>query len=97
MIDSCKNSETSVESGSFKYFRTQFHYVTGSTISVELRDVVGMYIKKQLTSTSNYFNIFVIRFIFHGKILHETILVVTMGKTRANFIFFLRRGGGRKI
>jgi hypothetical protein len=30
-----------VESGSFKYFRTEFQFVTGNAVSVELRDISG--------------------------------------------------------
>ena len=41
LIDACKEVETSVESGSFKYFRTQFQFVTGNQVSVELRDRTG--------------------------------------------------------
>ena len=41
LIDSCKGAETSVESGSFKYFRTTFDVVTKDEVSIEVRDVVG--------------------------------------------------------
>ena len=32
-----------MESGSFKYFRTQFQFVTGNKVSVELRDIRGKF------------------------------------------------------
>ncbi|XP_028398110.1 fat-like cadherin-related tumor suppressor homolog [Dendronephthya gigantea] len=42
LIDSCKSAETSVESGSFKYFRTTFKIVTKDEVSVEVRDLQGI-------------------------------------------------------
>ena len=41
VINSCDNAVTTVESGSFKYFRTQFQFVTANQVSVELSDVKG--------------------------------------------------------
>ena len=42
LIDSCKVAETTVESGSFKYFRTTFSVVTNKEVSIEVRDTVGI-------------------------------------------------------
>ena len=41
MIKSCDVAETSVESGSFKYFRTTFDVVTKDEVSIEVRDTFG--------------------------------------------------------
>ena len=41
MIKSCGVAETTVESGSLKYFRTTFDVVTKYEVSVEVRDTIG--------------------------------------------------------
>ena len=41
LIKSCEKSVTTVTSGSFKYFRTKFSFVTGNRVSVEVRDKKG--------------------------------------------------------
>ena len=42
LINSCEVAETTVESGSFKYFRTTFSVVTNQEVSIEIRDIVGV-------------------------------------------------------
>ncbi len=41
MIKSCEVAETTVESGSFKYFRMTFDVVTKDEVSIEVRDRIG--------------------------------------------------------
>lgn len=40
-MSSCDDTITTVESDTFKYFRTQFDSVSNNRISVELRDIEG--------------------------------------------------------
>ena len=51
-VSSCDNTITTVESDTFKYFRTQFDSVSNNRISVEVRDIEG----KQIIG-SNLFGI----------------------------------------
>ena len=41
VIKSCGVAETTIEGGSFKYFRTTFDVVTKDDVSVEVRDTIG--------------------------------------------------------
>ena len=40
-MSSCDDTITTVESDTFKYFRTQFDSVSNNRISVEVRDIEG--------------------------------------------------------
>ena len=40
-VSSCDDTITTVESDTFKYFRTQFNTVTNNKITVEVRDIQG--------------------------------------------------------
>ena len=40
-VSSCDDTITSVESDSFKYFRTQFNTIAAKRILVEIRDIQG--------------------------------------------------------
>ena len=40
-MSSCDDTITTVESDTFKYFRTQFNTVSNNRISVEVRDIAG--------------------------------------------------------
>ena len=51
-MSSCDDTITTVESDTFKYFRTQFDSVSNNRISVEVRDIEG----KQIIG-SNLFGI----------------------------------------
>jgi len=51
-VSSCDDTITTVESDTFKYFRTQFDSVSNNRISVEVRDIEG----KQIIG-SNLFGI----------------------------------------
>ena len=51
-MSSCDDTITTVESDTFKYFRTQFDSVSNNRISVEVRDIEG----KQVVG-SNLFGI----------------------------------------
>ncbi|CAB3988505.1 protocadherin Fat 4-like [Paramuricea clavata] len=42
LINSCKGAETTVERGSFKYFRTTFDVITKDEVSIEVRDLTGL-------------------------------------------------------
>ena len=69
LIDACEESETSVDSGSFKYFRTQFQFVTGNQVSVELRDKSG-----KLTLSCDYVSCThdqITRDLHAGRLLHQ--------------------------
>ena len=43
-ISSCDDTITTVESDTFKYFRTQFTTVAKNRISVEVRDIEGEFL-----------------------------------------------------
>ncbi|KAJ7336037.1 hypothetical protein OS493_013412 [Desmophyllum pertusum] len=52
-ISSCDDTITTVESDTFKYFRTQFSTVANNRISVEVRDIEGIsHLYASLTSTN---------------------------------------------
>ena len=43
-VSSCDDTITTVESDTFKYFRTQFNTVTNNKITVEVRDIQGEFL-----------------------------------------------------
>ena len=45
-MSSCDDTVTTVESDTFKYFRTQFSTVANNRISVEVRDIEGKLLGK---------------------------------------------------
>ena len=54
-VSSCDDTITTVESDTFKYFRTKFTTVANKRISVEVRDIEGEPLNKRITNLTSKF------------------------------------------